>query len=726
MRRKLGEILVTAGFVTNEDIQLALTDQSAGEPARLGDLLVALGKITPLQLARALSTQYAIPYLDLPVVPPEVMGVVPLDFQTQYRFLPIKVEQGVLTIAMADLSQLVTDVLPTLKRQFPSVKVFVAAGDEIDAVHAALSGQYATAPAASLPAIAPAIAPVAAVDLFASFELDPPPPGPSLDELDVDVSASGLIAAPRAAPVEEEEPSFFEASLSPLAPSSPSPAPPSIAPVIAPVIPSIAPVTARPATGKLSPAPRPPTGKLPPPPPPAVRAVTVPPPPPISSSPSFPDLMVEVTPAAPPTVEVSPSAVMISPSAITYSPSSITVSPSAVFEFDAPPPLPASALAESVVDDFFAPPAGAPAPPPPADSFDVSEVVEEPPSGAQTFEHQFGLAGEAPTAPAAEAFELPAAPLESFEVSDVLEEPPGSFGAGGESFELPEGGEGRSAAAALALEPFEAAGVGEQSPAGFAAGGESFELPDAAAPALEPYEVPEQGPEAFAAGGEPFELPEAVDGATAPSLEPFDVPGVVDEPASSFSLPEGGEDSFDASALDGEVLEGEVAELSPEPEEDLPFFESSSPSQAVALVVDDAFVPGVPTSSPSSLAQLMIEPEAPVAPIIAPMMELPRIAPVVAPVPPPPAVRSSLVPPPPPAPSVPSGVFVEATVEAAPSAELPDWLKGSNTQEVTEVGWTGALDHLAPSKLILAVTRALIRRGVVSERDILDAVDKKK
>jgi hypothetical protein len=182
-------------------------------------------------------------------------------------------------------------------------------------------------------------------------------------------------------------------------------------------------------------------------------------------------------------------------------------------------------------------------------------------------------------------------------------------------------------------------------------------------------------------------------------------------------------DSFDLSAVES---------LPAEPEGDLPFFESSSPSQAVGPVLDDAFVPGVPSSSPSSLAQLMIEPEAPVAPMHA--LELPRVAPVVAPVPPPPAIRSALVPPPPPAPSVPPAKLVEALVEpeAPPSAgapgaaELPDWLKGSSTQEVAEVGWTGALDHLAPSKLILAVTRALIRRGLLSERDILDAVDKKK
>ncbi len=682
MRRKLGEILVSSGFVTNEDIHLALTDQSAGEPARLGDLLVALGKITPLQLARALSIQYAIPYLDLPVVPQSVMDAVPLDFQRQYRFLPIKVEPGVITIAMADLSQLVTDVLPTLKRQHPSVKVFVAAGDEIDAVHAALSGQYDTAPASSLPAIAPAIAPVSAsgpaseLDLFASFELDPPPPGPAPgDDLDVDVSTSGLLAAPRSPRPEEEEPTFFEASLAPLAPSSPSPAPPSIAPVIpavpaiapvAPAIPSIAPVVARPPTGKVGTPARPPSGKLPAvpeqsarpatgklavppppvvevaaPPPPAVRPVTgrlpplppvthgapppppnelpvprlLPPPPPVGSSPSFPDLLEG---QAEPEV-ATPSMITVSESAVSVSESSAVLSPSSVFEFDAPPPPPGQAVVESAVDDFFAAPLGDPAPVR-AESFEVTDVEVEP------------------------------APASSFELGALDVEPmPEGQRAAAETFEV----------GTLEVEPM---------PEGDLAPAEIFEVG-----ALEVQREPESAQPAIAAP----------------------------------------------------------------PEDDLPFFESSSPSQAVAQVVDDAFVPGVPSSSPSSLAQLMIEPEAPMAPIVAPMpsFELPAVAPVIAAIPPPPAIRSALVPPPPPAPTVPPPVetVLEASVEPeppvgeiAPAAELPDWLRGSTTQEVAEVGWTGALDHLAPSKLILAVTRALIRRGVISERDILDAVDKKK
>jgi hypothetical protein len=63
---------------------------------------------------------------------------------------------------------------------------------------------------------------------------------------------------------------------------------------------------------------------------------------------------------------------------------------------------------------------------------------------------------------------------------------------------------------------------------------------------------------------------------------------------------------------------------------------------------------------------------------------------------------------------------------------LPEWLREeSATIEVPVLGekgnvWTGALDHLAPSKLVYGLTRALLARGLLSEDDILRALGQKK
>ena len=60
---------------------------------------------------------------------------------------------------------------------------------------------------------------------------------------------------------------------------------------------------------------------------------------------------------------------------------------------------------------------------------------------------------------------------------------------------------------------------------------------------------------------------------------------------------------------------------------------------------------------------------------------------------------------------------------------LPDWLR-TETPAAPRSGnpspWTGALDHLMPSKLVVGLTRALLARGLVTEEEILAALGQKK
>jgi hypothetical protein len=171
MRRKLGEILLSSGVVSPSDIADALSDQSAGEPSRLGDLLVAQGKLTPTQLAQALAEQYGVPFTTLPPLATAVLETVPLDFQRINRLVPIRVDGTRLSVAMADLAN--SDAVDALKEKWPEVEVFAAPGDEIDALHSALSGE-------------------------APFERPPPSDKrPSVDDLfgglDLDVAEAGRV-----------------------------------------------------------------------------------------------------------------------------------------------------------------------------------------------------------------------------------------------------------------------------------------------------------------------------------------------------------------------------------------------------------------------------------------------------------------------------------------------------------------------------------------------------
>lgn len=247
-RRKLGEILVADGAVTAADVQSALADQSSGEPARLGDLLVSMGKVTPHQLARALGKQYGVPFTELPPIPPAILELVPMEFQRQFRFVPLKVGKGSISIAMADLSHASADVLPVLRRRFPTVQILVAPGDAIDAVHAAVAVPANVA----LPSVAPAIAPViggspapSSEERFKSIALDlvASSPGPSTVGADDKGPASdGLLedapffeAAPRTRPVAALDDRAFVDNVPTSSPSSlaklvigPDPAPLSV------------------------------------------------------------------------------------------------------------------------------------------------------------------------------------------------------------------------------------------------------------------------------------------------------------------------------------------------------------------------------------------------------------------------------------------------------------------------------------------------------------------
>jgi hypothetical protein len=220
MKKKLGEILVTTGAVSGADIAAALADQSAGEPSRLGDLLVASGKLSSSQLARALAEQYQLPYVELPQLPQAVLDLVPLDLQRQFRLVPLKSEGTELSIAMADLANI--EVLAVLEQQWTKVNVHVAGGDEIDALHATLSGIFS--PAMSTDgAVPPSISPFpSADDLFGSLDLEAVEE--EVEEIAlteaVDVDEVNESPVPVIAPVQNTE---MVPRPSPIAPSSAPP-----------------------------------------------------------------------------------------------------------------------------------------------------------------------------------------------------------------------------------------------------------------------------------------------------------------------------------------------------------------------------------------------------------------------------------------------------------------------------------------------------------------------
>jgi type IV pilus assembly protein PilB len=101
--RRLGDLLVAEGLITDAQLKQALGDQK-GKTDKLGSILVKLGFITEEQLIGFLSRQYGIPSITLNKVEidPETLRLVPTTIALKYELLPVKRIGGTLTLAMAD------------------------------------------------------------------------------------------------------------------------------------------------------------------------------------------------------------------------------------------------------------------------------------------------------------------------------------------------------------------------------------------------------------------------------------------------------------------------------------------------------------------------------------------------------------------------------------------------------------------------------------------------
>src|SRR5687767_3692081 len=101
--RRLGDLLVAEGLITEEQLGKALVEQK-GSTEKLGSILLKLNFVQEEQLIGFLSRQYGIPSITLSQldVDAEVLKLVPDSIAKKYEVLPIKRQGSTLTLAMAD------------------------------------------------------------------------------------------------------------------------------------------------------------------------------------------------------------------------------------------------------------------------------------------------------------------------------------------------------------------------------------------------------------------------------------------------------------------------------------------------------------------------------------------------------------------------------------------------------------------------------------------------
>jgi type IV pilus assembly protein PilB len=113
LRKKIGECLIQAGLITEDDLRDALVEHKrTGD--RVGVVLVRMNLATEKQIAKALAFQLGFPYVNLVENPPDPAAVVliPKEVSIKRVCVAVGLEKNLLTVAMSDplLFSLVQDL----------------------------------------------------------------------------------------------------------------------------------------------------------------------------------------------------------------------------------------------------------------------------------------------------------------------------------------------------------------------------------------------------------------------------------------------------------------------------------------------------------------------------------------------------------------------------------------------------------------------------------------
>ncbi len=140
-RRKLGQILVDLGYLTEDQLWDVLEEQKQSPGEVIGKVAIRLGVVSEAQVMEALAEQWGMQVINLPetTIQPKVLEMVPETMASVYKIMPVSLKNDVLTVAMADPQNLAA--LDDL-RNFLGVEVRGAISTEAH-IQAAVERYYA-------------------------------------------------------------------------------------------------------------------------------------------------------------------------------------------------------------------------------------------------------------------------------------------------------------------------------------------------------------------------------------------------------------------------------------------------------------------------------------------------------------------------------------------------------------------------------------------------------
>jgi type IV pilus assembly protein PilB len=107
---KLGEILIDKGLISFEQLQTSIDEQKNSEKS-LGEILIDKGYVAEADLIEGLAKQYDIPYVKLAnyEINPEAIAKVPLDALKKYCVFPINIQDNMLVVATTNPEDVIAE-----------------------------------------------------------------------------------------------------------------------------------------------------------------------------------------------------------------------------------------------------------------------------------------------------------------------------------------------------------------------------------------------------------------------------------------------------------------------------------------------------------------------------------------------------------------------------------------------------------------------------------------
>ena len=128
-RIRLGELLIKAGVLTEDQLNQALAQQKETRE-QIGEILTKLGFVTEEKIKYALELQFGVKHINLKTarIPQEVLKLLPEQLLKQYMMIPVSINQ--LTVALVDPNNILA--IDEIRKRLRGVNVVPAVCTESD------------------------------------------------------------------------------------------------------------------------------------------------------------------------------------------------------------------------------------------------------------------------------------------------------------------------------------------------------------------------------------------------------------------------------------------------------------------------------------------------------------------------------------------------------------------------------------------------------------------